>query len=144
MYMKYNIISRHTCLKRFIVKLNIKKLFLNFPVNTLCNWLIGFISSTIRNRFLLKSVNKLWYSLGRPGARKYSSLTTAMPRGKPCCCFLAGEGRFPPLTCAVDSRDCRGFCCGNLGERKKNQYRLCVFLSMQENLCHVKRWSFWD
>ena len=40
MYMKYNIISRHTCLKRFIVKLNIKKLFLNFPVNTLCNWLI--------------------------------------------------------------------------------------------------------
>lgn len=27
---------------------------------TLCNWFIGIITSTIRNRSLLKSVNKLW------------------------------------------------------------------------------------
>lgn len=34
MCMKYNITSRYTCPKRLVVKLNIKKLFLNFPVNT--------------------------------------------------------------------------------------------------------------
>ena len=34
MCMKYNITSRYTCPKRLVVKLNIKKLFLNFSINT--------------------------------------------------------------------------------------------------------------
>lgn len=62
----------------------------NGIVLTLCSWFLGIITSTIRNRSLLKSGNKLWSSLGGPGARKYRSLITATSWGR--------EGGLVPTT----------------------------------------------